>query len=173
MKQLLWSGSDRPQLPAGIWWGSGTQVGDASGGQLRIRFEFSAEGDPASGDIYSLEQMSGFISIITQTKGWMSTIGMAPQAGSSLFDRLWAILYDSTAPTLAQASMSDDTPLLPILIGTLRGGVDDIGALEFGVDNPTATDSLSVTAMGYRWTSRSVLAEGGPQRPSNSIFGKS
>lgn len=172
VQQLYFRGDDDLSLPAGIWWMSSTLVGDASGGFIGVRAEFHAEGAPLSGDFFSLEQISALLTINSDTNMFLRTVGMAPQPRLAAFDRIWHLQMEALDASLGNSSLGAATfQMLPLFLGTNRGTVDDIGVLEVGVANPSATDSLSVSMMGYRWTSRSIMATGGPQRPMRSIFG--
>lgn len=172
IRRLPYRGYDDPRLPVGMWWGSATVVGDASSGTMQVSFEFSAEGDPPTGDIYNLEQISALISDDTAREGFLTTVGMTPSRGLPGFDRSWRLRYEDQGVQNGNTALDFRVGIgKPLFIGTLRGGVDAVGAIRAGLNNLTATDSLSVSMMGYIWEARSVLAEGGPQRPSNSLFG--
>lgn len=173
-QQLYYRGNDDPSLPVGMWWGSATLLGDASGGHAGLRFVFHEEGDAVSSDIFNLEQFSILVSKDTTfTDSFIRTVGMAPAPKLAAFDRVWAFSLESVTPVGNAAGPLANKLGLPLFIGTLRSGDQgDLGALEIATTNPTAADSMSVSAMGYRWTSRSVLAPGGPQRPpGGGLFG--
>lgn len=170
-RRLPYRGYDDPSLPVGIWWGSGTVVGDASGGTAQVRFEFAAEGVPVSGDIFNLEQLSVLLSVLANEDGFLTTVGLAPASNLPAFDRIWALELGAIGSGSGNSALSFNRPQLPLFLGTRRGDVDDVALLAVGVDNPTVTDSLSASAMGYIWEARSILAPGGPQRPARSLFG--
>lgn len=172
IRQLHFRGHDDPALPAGIWWGSGTIVGDASGGQQFIRFLFGEEGEPLSGDIFNLEQMSSINSTSSLRNAFLCTVGMAPAPGLPAFDRIWHVPYQDLGSGLGNSAFGEQAlRVLPLFLGSRRGGAEAVGALDIGTANLTASDSVSVSVMGYRWTGRSVMTEGGPQRPLRSLFG--
>lgn len=175
VRQLYFRGDDDPSLPVGMWWTSGTVTGDASGGFMAVRSVFHQEGQGVSSDSFSLEQISGLLSITTVTNGFLRTVGMAPQPKVAAFDRMWQLVFEDLDSGLGnQALGAAVKQLLPLWIGTQRSADrDDLGTLEIGTTNLGAGDSLSVSCMGYRWTSRSIMAPGGPRRPPGSIFGGS
>lgn len=177
IQQLQWRGHDDPSLPEGIWWASLATVGDASGGTQRNDILFKPEGEPLDGSIYSLEQLTAFISNASNTDGFLQITGLSPpQPGSSFLDRFLHLQFESMGSAIGNAALDGGkggfgSPLLPLLLGSARGTIDSEASLRVGTNNLTATDSLSVTALGYRWGPRAVLALGGPQRPERAIFG--
>jgi len=168
-QRLAWRGSDVPGEPVGVWFASGTTVGDASGGAIRVRFNFGHEGDPISGDYFNVEQLSVLLSTGIETNMFLTTTNMTPGPQNAI-DRVWQLRV-LACPGIGQSALRDLTPKLPIFIGARLRDAESVGSLTVGGANPTATDSLSATAMGYIWEGRSLLAPGGLQRPVGSIFG--
>lgn len=166
---LPWRGHDDPRLPVGVWFASGTVVGDASGGTMQVRFVFSAEGEPVSGDLFNVEQMSCLVSSNTGRDGFFIAQGLSPSP-ANVFDRRWSLKIDPMGSLSGNGGLRDGYPRFPIFLGTKRGGADTFAALSVGLNNLTATDSLSVSVMGYRWGTRSILAPGGPQRPPAGLW---
>lgn len=164
-------GWDNPQLPIGIWRASVVTVGDASGGLMIGRINFAVEGDPLSGEIFNLEQLTSFISDSTTRFGFFTTINMAPGQGSNFVNRIWRLEWRDTDAAGAGA-LADGLPILPIFLGGRQLiSSSSPSSLDVKLVNLTAAASLSVTAMGYIWSGRSVLAEGGPLRPASALFG--
>lgn len=171
IRRLPYRGYDHPALPTGIWWGTGVVVGDASGGTQQVRFEVHAEGAPVSGDMWNIEQVMAFISITTTTSGFLTAVGLSPSRDSPGVDALYRVVLASLGGGLGNAGIAEVTPGLPVFLGAVRGGADTGAAVGLGVTNLTATDSLSVSMMGYIWEARSQLTEGGLQRPPGGLFG--
>ena len=170
VRRLAYRGWDDPRYPLGIWWGSGTVVGDASSGFQGVRINVHTEAQALDGLIYNLEQFSVLISEATARDGYLRTIGLAPQAGLPAFDRAWHLRFEPLSG-LSNTGVANQRMQLPLLLGTTRGGASAIGALEIATVNLTAANSLSASALGFVWGPRSVLADGGPQRPPGAIFG--
>ena len=174
---MPWRGYDDPTLPEAIWWGSAVVVGDASGGTMNARLCFKNEGDPVSGNIWNLEEFNAFLNDQTLSSMFMKTVGLAPTKGAAFVDRQYALETFSTGSANGQAVLrggrggSEGMLKLPTMLGTVRGVADDIAVLTFGRNNEGAATSLAVTAFGYQWGPRSMMAEGGPQRPPQSVFG--
>lgn len=172
-----WRGYDDPSLPEGIWFASPVVIGDASGGTSSAQVLFGDEGDPLSGDIFTVETIEAFISDPTGFLGFWNIIGMAPAFQSSFIDRLGFLQFGSGGAVFGQSLIhggrggGSTMPLLPLVLGTRRGTADSLAAFSVGTDNIGVGDSLAVACMGYRWGPRSILAPGGPQRPARSIFG--
>lgn len=173
IRRLPYRGYDDPSLPVGIWWGSGVLVGDASGGTQQIRFLAKVEGDPVSGDMLNLEQIMAFVSTSTATSAFLSPVGFSPSRELPGVDALYRFQLDNLSSALGNSAIGHEHPKLPIFIGATRGGADTLSTIAFGITNLTATDSLSVSMMGYIWEARSLLAPGGLQRPPNGLFGNS
>lgn len=170
VRRLAYRGYDDPSLPLGIWWGSGTVVGDASAGQQFVRIQMSEEGQAVDGLIYNLEQFSMLISEATDRDAFVRTTGLAPQSGLPAFDRIWHVRLQELEG-VGNTGVGEGRPQLPLLLGTKRGGADALASLDIGTANLTASNSVSASALGYVWGPRSILAPGGPQRPARSLFG--
>ena len=171
-----WRGSDDPASPEGVWYSSGTVVGDASGGLVLLRTNFKEEGELLSGDIWNIEQLDVFIGDETLTAAFWRIVGMAPVTGSSHVDRIGGIALTAAGSALGQAAAAGGRGgfgqlKLPMMLGTVRGTQEDVACFDIGRNNIGVGAALSVTMMGYRWGPRSILAPGGPQRPVNSVFG--
>jgi len=170
VQRLPWRGYDDPALPVGIWMASGTTVGDASGGSIRVRLAFTTENAPASGDIFNLEQLTSFSSVGATRTGFMTAVNLAPAPRLNVVDRLWSLVWNVMDP-LGNIGLGQTLLDLPIMLGGRQSVAANPASIDVGFTNPTATDSLSVTGMGYVWEARSVLAEGGPQRPVRNLWG--
>lgn len=176
VQTMPWRGYDDPRFPEAVWWGSTVVVGDASGGTMNARIIFKDEGQLVSGNIWNLEELNAFVNDDDLRNVFMVANGLAPQRNASFVDRQYGLELRDTGSSNSQAALAggrggDQMLKLPTMLGTVRGVQDDIAALVVGLTNAGVTVSLSITAMGYQWGPRSVMAEGGPQRPPLSIFG--
>ena len=169
INRLPWRGSPAEGLPVGVWQANGTVVGDASGGTQRVRFCFGTEGQPISGMLYNLEQLSCLISEGTERTGFLLFSNMTP-GPVGLFDRIWPLLFENMSG-LVNTGLRDMQQQLPLFIGARLRDADSPGEVQIGMDNLGVTVSLSASGMGYIWEPRSLLIPGGLRRPADSIFG--
>jgi len=170
---LYYRGNDDPSLPVGIWHMSATLVGDASGGFMAVRAQFKEEGQAVPGDFWNLEQVSALVSDVTTRDAFLRTVGLAPTPGLPAFDRQWAVEFVTLGGSIGNAALGGAAfQLLPLFLGAVRGSASSSATVDIGHGNVTASDSLSVSMMGYRWDARSILAPGGPRRPPNGLFGR-
>lgn len=156
-------GHDHPSLPVGIWWGSVVVLGDASGGLMTVQIMFGDEEDPISGDLFSLEELSIFASVATTENGELVANGLAPSPDTAFIDRRWGFTLIPQATRVNTYLPNRD--LLPIFLGARRGGAASFAALEASIDNQGVGTSFVLTALGYRWEGRSILAPGGVLKP--------
>lgn len=171
IRRLPYRGSDDPALPTGIWWGTGVIVGDASAGTMQVRFTLKAEGDPVSGDVWNVEQLMAFVSDNSTTHfGFITAVGLSPSREAPGVDALYPVSFPTLGAGSGQAAIGFQ-PVFPKFLGGTRGGSDTLAAIGIGLTNLTASDSLSVSMMGYIWEARSLMVEGGPQRPERPLFG--
>jgi len=170
IRQRIWRGYDDPGLPVGMYIGFASLAGDASGGSQRIIFVYKTEGDNVSGRFFNLEQFD------LNRAGDAATVsvGLAPQN----FDRAGdtPIPEQDYRAQLVENSRSGVTaldyaalPPLPIFLGQLSLTQDDATQLIVNVLNVNNT-TLRATIQGYIWEQRSIQAEGGLRRPSDSLY---
>lgn len=171
IRRLQYRGYDDPALPVGIWWVTGVVVGDASGGTAQVRGTLKEEGDAVSGNMWNLEQVMAFTSDATPLAIFITAAGLSPSRELPGVDAIYQGILDTTGAGLGNTALGNAMHRLPIWLGAVRGGADVRATIGFGITNPTASDSLAVSAMGYIWDPRSILVDGGPQRPERSLFG--
>lgn len=157
-----------PRYPEGTWWGVVSVTGDASGGfaLLQLIFTLSSQGGRNS-RLYSLEQVSIDSSLTTAAVPRLQTTNMSGPRGVSLAHRyaLPIILTEATnAPTIDAQHLS----FLPLFLGEQRSvGVESNVNVTFINVN---TIFFAFEAQGYWWGTRSILADGGPQRPPTGLY---
>lgn len=167
---MPWRGYDNPSLPAGVWLAGGQVTGDATGGFNSAQFLFNLANEEASARQWNLEQFqvrNGGTAIGDIEEGQMRINNM----GQFTIDRaLFLRTYHFRLPV---GQFDSSTPVnvmsQPIFLGSLNlpGGTANI---EFAIPN-TNGGSISAVAWGYMWEPRSLMAEGGLQRPVGSLFG--
>lgn len=174
---LPWRGYDDPSLPEGVWWGTVLVAGDASGGSQTATIQFKQEGQAISGDIFSLEELNAFAGVSSELLATLRTTNMAPFPGAAFPNRFYSmVLKDmaaSNGSTALRGGRGGDEGMmkLPTMLGAASGGAGAVAAVGVEIGNQGVGVGLAITAMGYRWGPRSVLAPGGPQRPARSVFG--
>jgi len=171
VRQRIWRGYDDPGLPTGMWVGHLAQAGDASGGTLRIIFEFKQEADPVSARFFNLEQMT-----VHQT-GTAVNINSALAAQN--FDRAgntqipameWVFELHENSRVSSIAANFRELPQFPIFLGQLSLDSADATLLLVQTGNVDGS-TLFATVQGYIWEPRSTQAPGGLRRPVDSLFG--
>jgi len=164
-----YSGYDDPSLPIASWIAQGGLAGDASGGTAFMDFNFQLDENPQISELFNLEQISLDVTSATTRNFILETRGMdrlAPLRPASpqkwQFDTIGATTLAVGATTLLQGT------ILPLWLGTPNKEEGDAG-LRITSAN---IDLLlyAVTLQGYMWGPRSVLAQGGPQRPVRGLF---
>ncbi len=164
-----WRGYDDPGLPTGLWLGQGTQVGDGTGGVNQIDLVFKLSGQALDGRVWSLDQLSVASGVSADVSGTLITQNMDFLSPSrALASVQWTF-------TLLNGVTNGDaqTPLNALTKPIILGAANSVGlgaALRCQVDNADP-GALTVTAGGYIWGPRSVLAEGGLRRPAQGMFG--
>ena len=172
IRRLAFRGFDDPALPTGIWWGTGVLVGDASGGSMQVRFSLKTEGQPVSGEMWNLEQAMAFIGSDQSRDAFITAAGLSPSRDLPGVDAIYRAVLSDMGPGQGQSGLANEFSQLPLFLGSVRGGADTSATIGLGLVNLTAAVALSCSMMGYIWGARSILAEGGPQRPPRGLFGK-
>ncbi len=162
-------GFDNPALPVAHWMAAEFLLGDLTGGSADFTIFFKPGGQPLSGRLFNLEELLFSSSINTEPPVSLQTIGMDrfnALLGPSTWDQSFQLQqgnFESTQPaTLSLA--------FPAFLGAAVS-VPTAAALQATVAN-TNGNFNRLRAMGYIWEARSLLAEGGPQRPATSLYGR-
>jgi len=164
-----WRGYDDPSLPVGMYFAQNSVTGDASGGDMIVFFDFKGEGEPISGRFFNIEQINAIQSQAATHVGHVSFNNFETLGPVGLVNRQWRILLEDNANGIAAIVKPHQLPV-PLFIGSVAPVASLAASVEVGVDNIDLT-SLTVTIQGYIWEPRSVQAEGGLQRPTQSLYG--
>lgn len=144
-------------------------TGDASGGDMIVFFIFKGEGEPVSGRFFNIEQFNAFHSttglkaIHMQANNWESV------SPAGLVNRQWRGELEDNANGVSCLNQALEFPL-PLFLGQAAPLVDLEAQFEVGIDNIDLS-SLVISIQGYIWEPRSVQAEGGLRRPTDSLYG--
>jgi len=164
--QRPWAGYTDPGLPVGMWIAQGSLLGDASGGNQTIFFNFKGEGEPLGARFYNLEQVEVHSTrSVTQQNGTINLDNFDIVGSTGLINR--RILVSIFAEGTTNSSMP---PLrLPIFVGRpqLVDLASDIALQMANVD----LETIFFTGQGYIWEPRSLLMDGGLRRPLESLYG--
>ena len=163
------SGYLDPRYPEGQWLGSVTVSGDGSGGTLTGSIIFArATESRLNSRIYSLEEIGASISgTDTQDQIRISTDNLGRDGPAAFQHRFVLLLSEGGTGTIQ--IFPRDLALLPILLGAMRVPLVNTRILATMI-NPGVGDDFRFEAAGYWWGSRSVLVDGGPQRPPQGIY---
>jgi len=165
-----YSGYSDPSLPIAAWISQGTVTGDVTGGSVFITMIFELdETDFRLSQLYNLEQFSMDHDAPSAFAGLMTTRAMdrlSPQRDAA--EQRWGLVGVTDGANQAAVGI-DALAGLPIWLGSPNEDFSVDSGLRFETPNVDAR-VVNVTAQGYVWGPRSVLAEGGPQRPANGFF---
>jgi len=153
-------------LPIGIWRVSGASVGDASGGDNTIQFNFQDGVEQRfNSNLYSLEQTS----LIHSTGG---------QIVEMVVSNMDNFQPGSIAPRYAIRIIATETlaAIDPESFNAIRGLIlgqsifpNTVSAVSLSIDNGNG-ENFEAIMQGYLWSARSINVPGGPRRPANGLF---
>lgn len=152
------SGWDEPQFPSGYHLTEGDLLGDATGGDMVLHFDFARASEVRNSQYFSLED-----------------VRVRMLAGATQFIALSIVNFESAITTSialqVRATGANEASLEAGLGAELRGlflgrqaGAGANTSVDFTMDN---VDGILTRVMigGYVWSARSTSVPGGPQRP--------
>ncbi len=163
-----YSGWTDPRYPIGFWQAALAVTGDVSGGLLGIDLVFQlATAARLNSQMYSVERFT-----ITSTDNTDRHIQLtAPNMGGPAnkgFTHEYAITMNAMDTPADGAMDPTSLNLVPWFLGSQRiPGVT--ASLTLVTDNLDGI-TFELEAEGYRWSARSVLVNGGPQRPPTGLY---
>ncbi len=160
-------GYQDPRYPLGTWQAVLEATGDASGGSIFIDHMFAVVTSSALGSvIWSVEQIALQSTDATPRNFQLHCINMGGPPGAGL-DNQFALItaVDGTGGT--SYDMTDNIPL-PMFLGsqTQAGTTALFGIVGTNID----LQIVHFESQGYFWGARSVLVDGGPQRPPTGLY---
>ncbi len=163
------SGYADPRYPEGHWLGSVTVSGDASGGTITASIVFSEAIAQLDSRIYSLEQFTAFSSTESSTRAAsFFTDNLGLDGPAALTNRFTGTISPHVTPDTTSLSPRDMTNL-PLFLGSMRVR-SILTRLGMSLVNPGVGEDYRLEAQGYWWGARSVLVDGGPQRPPTGLY---
>ncbi len=166
----LWRGYDDPGLPVGMWLAHGQVVGDASGGEQQVGFDFQAEDAPVSSRFWNIEQIDSHKNSTITLAAFISSLNFDRDgAASTITRRDWLFTYVNNLRSVAAIDYVQ-LPKMPIFLGnsTFEEGI--ASQVFIGTAN-VLNVVLVVTIQGYIWEARSILSQGGLRRPLDTLYG--
>jgi len=157
------NGYTDPRYPEGFWFGRVAVTGDATGGVAALTIQFNTDLTRVSSRIFSLEQLSVF-SDETNNRNLSLSVG---ELGGPTGVQLRGF-YQMLMVTFVNGNALFETPFLPLFLGAQNR----VGLASFVAVTGANVDTvvMDFEAQGYWWGPRSILAEGGPQRPPTGLY---
>ncbi len=164
-----YSGWIDPRYPIGYWQAALTVTGDASGGLLAIDLVFQgATALLLNSQMYSVERVGVTASNNVARVVSLAAVNMAGPANQGFLNQ-YAIAMSPHTHGGGSAINGDQLTFLPWFLGSQR--TPAITASLSMITTNTDLIVFTFEAEGYRWASRSVLVDGGPQRPPTGPYG--
>lgn len=158
-----------PRYPIGTWLAAFQLIGDASGGFIQLNLLFQTADGPArlNSQMYSVERMAA---VVTSGNGPVAEIIALNMGGPSnfTFSHQYSIQMLAQNASSQSAIAGDQFTMLPWFLGAQRTA-GQIAALSLLLINANGV-IVTFEAEGYRWSPRSVLVDGGPQRPPTGLY---
>jgi len=163
-----YSGYRDPRYPLGTWFAAGTVTGDGTGGTASVDLVFSPATAPTlNSNLYSIEQLSiRDTENVSTTYRVTATNFVGPRNQTLLHTYGMTLVGEDGAAFGVLAGA--DLAFLPIFIGaqSQQGTTASFTAIR---NNTTGIVTI-FEAQGYFWGPRSVLTDGGPQRPPTGLY---
>ena len=163
------SGYADPRYPEGQWVGSITLSGDASGGTSTLSLVFSeATVAVLNSRMFSLEEFGVSVSAGANDDGRLSTDNLG-LGGQAAFQHRFSMSIDTPGGVATVQLRTDSQNILPLFLGGQRV-ISVQTRILWQQGNPGAGVDTRFEAAGYWWGSRSVMIDGGPQRPPTGLY---
>lgn len=157
------------RYPEGYWYGVVSVTGNVTGGTQVCILAFG-ENPPAfrNSRIYNLEQFS-VLGTPNTVRGVVLNARNFDGPSNAGMLRNYMINRQSAGGSPNSATEGEGYNFLPLFLGS-QGDLADVQALQATMTNVDG-DETTFEAEGYWWGPRSVLADGGPQRPPTRLYG--
>jgi len=163
-----YSGWIDPRFPIGYWQAALTLVGDATGGLLGIDLVFQGAAAPElNSQMYSVERIAARRDSGSNTVISVSAVNMGGPANEG-FQHQYTIALNGIGGASLSGLDGGGFTFIPWFLGSQRTPAITASLSLIGPN----TDGIFMTfeAEGYRWSPRSVLVDGGPQRPPTGLY---
>jgi len=163
-----YSGWVDPRYPIGYWQAALALTGDASGGSLGIDLVFQLATSPGlNSQLYSVERFGITIGDDSNRVVRLAAVNMSGPSNEG-FSHEYAIDTNTFTNITGVAVRGGELTMLPWFLGSQRIA-GTTASLSLGTQNKDAV-VFKLEAEGYRWGARSVLVDGGPQRPPTGPY---
>jgi len=165
-----YSGWIDPRYPIGYWQAVLAITGNATGGALGIDLVFQGGAtNTLNSQMYSVERFSAETTDAVSRIMEVSAVNMGGPSNAG-FNHSYGILVDPITGQTQSRVRGDQLSMLPWFLGSqrTRGITASISLVTANVD----TIVYRFEAEGYRWSARSVLVDGGPQRPPTGLYAR-
>lgn len=163
-----YSGWMDPRYPIGYWQAALDVTGDVSGGLVGIDLVFQGAVPPAlNSQIYSVERFGAFQNDGTSKVVTIQAVNMGGPDNRG-FLHIYTVAMTGRTGGGAAALAAESQNILPWFLGSQRipGTTASLSLVSSNIDTVVTT----FEAEGYRWSPRSVLIDGGPQRPPTGPY---
>lgn len=163
-----YSGWIDPRYPIGYWQAATTTIGDATGGVIGIDLVFQLGTTPRlNSQMYSVERVGITIGDNNDRDIQLRAVNMGGPSNQG-FQHVYSVTTASQQGSSISGLRADTLDMIPWFLGSQRlaGITASLSSLIINVDGLTFT----LEAEGYRWSTRSVLIDGGPQRPPTGPY---
>ncbi len=156
-------------LPAGIWTGQGSVVGDVSGGEAFVNFNVIELTEPFSALVLNVEQIEltddggNSVTVLFEATGFEEH---DPDANRNVIFHILTIV----GPTAATGISLTNTLQKPIFLGRCDRTSGQDSRIRLIWDNVNGIRTRAAL-FGYYWGPEAMNSVGGPQRPAGAIFG--
>ncbi len=165
-----YSGWIDPRYPIGYWQAALTATGDASGGILGIDLVFqTAQSLRLNSQMYSVERLSARAGDSVARVMGVTAVNMGGPSNLG-FSHEYSILTRAINGAAFTSISAEGLQMIPWFLGSQRIAATT-ASLSLITDN-VDTIVFKFEAEGYRWSARSVLVDGGPQRPPTGPYGQ-
>lgn len=174
VRRTRFQGFTDPRLPIGSWFAQQSALGDATGGANLLAFVFSAS-TSRDYNLYNIERLTGSIDPLVGPSELAAAMLSAQNMSQDIdvtdtFHSLGLSFSDNgVGVTPRQSLRGDSLGFLPMWLGAK--GIQSIESrAQVEIENVLGR-AIAMRLEGYIWSTRSVMSDGGPQRPLGGRFG--
>ncbi len=165
-----YSGWTDPRYPIGYWQAALRLTGNASGGLLGIDLLFQlATAERLNSQMYSVERLT-----VTSASSVNRIVKIAASnmggPGNVAFTHQYSVELRAFTNVAGSALLGADLTFIPWFLGSQRQPAQT-GSVSLIAENIDGVE-FTFEAEGYRWSPRSVLVDGGPQRPPTGLYAR-
>lgn len=157
------SGFEEPQFPTGYHRTEGAMIGDGTGGDQVLLFDFALATEQRNSQYYSLEELS-----ITRFNSGSVTAEMEVVNFDSSVTTRYSLVLTPNQVAFACLRIDDAQQIHGLFLGRQASPSGNM-SVSFSHDN-TDTILTRVLIGGYVWSARSTNVPGGPQRPPTGLY---